>query len=179
MRPPGCFNPRLRTGGDQPCGTFGLYCGMFQSTPPHGRRLEAVVPVNPKTAVSIHASAREATRTGSLSAKDTAFQSTPPHGRRPRTGRRCVSGWICVSIHASAREATLAEDGILGPLTSFNPRLRTGGDVFAMHRRHGLDPFQSTPPHGRRRIEPDHRRGGTFVSIHASAREATTRRARN
>ena len=34
------FNPRLRTGGDQPCGTFGLYCGMFQSTPPVTRHID-------------------------------------------------------------------------------------------------------------------------------------------
>ena len=56
-----------------------------------------------------------------------------------------------VSIHASAREATMRTLSIAGCALSFNPRLRTGGDLF---------PARASAA-----------RNG--VSIHASAREAT------
>ena len=56
---------------------------MFQSTPPHGRRPGLGVSYRLDTLVSIHASAREATR------------------NLPR-----LAAWVVVSIHASAREAT-------------------------------------------------------------------------
>ena len=58
------FNPRPRTGGD--------------------RRGPAAAPLsNLHRGVSIHASAREATRRSISSLSATTFQSTPPHGRRP------------------------------------------------------------------------------------------------
>ena len=167
------FNPRLRTGGDlcaRAC--TGCPCG-FQSTPPHGRRpvnLRAQRRIsrsfNPRlrtggdasrtalcgriTLVSIHASAREATEgdTGAVerggvsihaSAREATshsswlmsfveFQSTPPHGRRLRP---TVPG---------------DPDSL-----SFNPRLRTGGDMSPRKTIQQL----------------------VHVSIHASAREAT------
>ena len=144
------FNPRLRTGGDQ--GVFKKVRNqtMFQSTPPHGRRPSSVFIPARSFAVSIHASAREATapsqtftlgssgfnprlRTGGDPCTSDAcaafklFQSTPPHGRR----RRLFYG-VC-----------------------------------------GGRQFQSTPPHGRRRGGSRYGRGQELVSIHASAREAT------
>ena len=78
-----------------------------------------------------------------------------------------------VSTHASAREATRPAATSTSLRFSFNPRLRAGGDlldvVFGVKRQ----PFQPTPPRGRRLLLPrrDARRGG--VSTHASAREAT------
>ena len=80
-------------------------------------------------AVSIHASAREATDHAWAWATSgmPLFQSTPPHGRRHGTWGDPVD-LRGVSIHASAREATRMRAGILEINTSFNPRLRTGGD---------------------------------------------------
>ena len=57
--------------------------------------------------VSIHASAREATRTELAEVKAGKFQSTPPRGRRPHSLAQGL-GIGRVSIHASAREATMA-----------------------------------------------------------------------
>ena len=125
-------------------------------------------------AVSIHASAREATLCFAFGTSTKWFQSTPPHGRRLR----------CLSLGSP-------------PLSGFNPRLRTGGDVdryafsimhppsFNPRLRTGGDPrplwmcspplstFQSTPPHGRRHESGSYGPQGQQVSIHASAREAT------
>ncbi len=56
------------------------------------------------------------------------FQSTPPHGRRRRTELFATVDWR-VSIHASAREATYLHGGGANVFDSFNPRLRTGGDL--------------------------------------------------
>ena len=78
----------------------------FQSTPPRGRRLKQAKAGNIQALVSIHASAREATRPRSTSSTPTTrFQSTPPRGRR-RPATRSVRPCRTVSIHASAREAT-------------------------------------------------------------------------
>ena len=190
----------------------------FQSTPPHGRRRDSArlrnherTSFNPRlrtggdvsvalapvaTVVSIHASAREATRTyqrmparldrfnprlrtggdtarPALSKKPTRFQSTPPHGRRRPVHRLC-----------GARQ--------LG----FNPRLRTGGDRIKI-RLYGIDcpvsihasAREATGPGksltaARSSFNPRLRTGGdravaayfgseSSVSIHASAREAT------
>ena len=129
-RLPNGFNPRLRMGGDDARTSSGTERWRSE-------------------AVSIHASAWEATMQGQVMTRDyprrfnprlrmggdlaygstcigfilkCAFQSTPPHGRRPRA--MCGRNVQDVSIHASAWEAT--------------PAART--------RR-----CQSTPPHGRRR----------------------------
>ena len=75
------FNPRLREGGDA-----AHFCALDCDD------------------VSIHASAREATRT-------TRLVFTP----------------LWVSIHASAREATSVH-GLQDRKVGFNPRLREGGD---------------------------------------------------
>ena len=107
-----CFNPRLRTGGDP------VRAGK------QGRRV----------AVSIHASAREATV-----GRPQAFHS----------GRKLVS------IHASAREATARSAISLAMSPCFNPRLRTGGDARPKPRLMRVGQrFQSTPPHGRRPDAP-------------------------
>ena len=125
-----CFNPRLRTGGDAYLThATDLIHQMFQSAPPHGRRLERVGEIGRGRRVSIRASAREATRAGgsrqggrrrvsirasareatpgsaACAAEAQAFQSAPPHGRRRPARRRTGRAWR-VSIRASAREAT-------------------------------------------------------------------------
>ena len=108
------------------------------------------MPTFPDSGVSIHASAREATGT--------------------------LYYWIVqgeVSIHASAREATRIPRKSVKFLTSFNPRLRTGGDVYRVSLIVVDRQFQSTPPHGRRLQEIQQQTSIYYVSIHASAREAT------
>ena len=123
--------------------------------------------------VSIHASAREATRPGSGPGTSRSrfnprlraggdiigvvtmlaglqFQSTPPRGRRLRSP-------LCP--HRYRR---------------FNPRLRAGGDPFGYPRSVCHFRFQSTPPRGRRPPGPMSPARSRGVSIHASAREATT-----
>ena len=147
---------------------------LFQSTPPHGRRLAGRAVPGKRQLVSIHASAREATR-----CTPAAFCVSSSFNPRLRTGgdpgrRASGSADQGVSIHASAREATRGTRTQRCMPACFNPRLRTGGDA----RRHTLlvwylnvsihasareatngnnaarycpQPFQSTPPHGRRR----------------------------
>ena len=104
------FNPRLRAGGDPPVETVEPVTSEFQSTPPRGRRLAELSELLVVVLVSIHASAREATRhpdtrlvEGGVSIHASAREATADgrdrHGPAP------------VSIHASAREATLAALG--------------------------------------------------------------------
>ena len=142
---------------------------IFQSTPPRGRRLLIQfrnlqkTNFNPRlreggdfdssrcsasTGISIHASAREATRS------------------RIWQHMRCY-----ISIHASAREATIGSIKSTLGFGNFNPRLREGGDPFSSIHHHpygisihasareatiissqtgSLSEFQSTPPRGRR-----------------------------
>ena len=122
------FNPRPRTGGDSQWLEEAIAKDLFQSTPPHGGRLEAGKMDYELITVSIHAPARGATMTIALTGGMplvsihapargatwkrsmllqicSMFQSTPPHGgRRPtmcRAGARQD-----VSIHAPARGAT-------------------------------------------------------------------------
>ena len=122
------------------------------------------------------------------------FQSTPPRGRRPAFPffEAAVRD---ISIHASAREATsrtfslrpishdfnprLREGGDRLPLAillescHFNPRLREGGDS-CMPFSCGSVPYISIHASAREAtIFPHILRGGWRISIHASAREAT------
>jgi len=145
----------------------------FQSTPPRGRRR------GPPTAAT-HPAAFQSTpprgRRPSQSSRSPdamAFQSTPPRGRRLR---RRAKAFRCtrVSIHASAREATKRGGRGHGFFSSFNPRLRAGGDWRATDRSFASTPtFQSTPPRGRRPTSSASVTRPSAVSIHASAREAT------
>ena len=121
---------RLRAGGDAMAYTYtvGIWT-QFQSTPPRGRRPARLDDKARPPHVSIHASAREATKRRMIhlqfcqvsihaSAREATvalirycgpcgFQSTPPRGRRPRTTAKSFCSSL-VSIHASAREATLS-----------------------------------------------------------------------
>ena len=121
------FNPRLRGGGDMDDYDEGYTDGLFQSTPPLGRRPRALCQRAAHIAVSIHASAGEATLS-----RCAPLRRQRCFNPRLRGGgdTRCVARW------ASAR--------------SFNPRLRGGGDVRSESYGPPIDPFQSTPPRGRR-----------------------------
>ena len=142
----------------------------FQSTPPHGERLEVILRVlfvfscfNPrprtgsdKTAthyfkasgVSIHAPARGATALPSPPVPRNRFQSTPPHGERPGSAPMpsCSLTFQSTPPHGERprSDRTAARD------QSFNPRPRTGSDLVQIE----------LPPEIK-------------VSIHAPARGAT------
>ena len=142
------FNPRLRAGGDMtaPWKRETRHVSIHASAREATRRRGLVS--GRAADVSIHASAREATTIGvSMGARSDEFQSTPPRGRRPALG--AIDARPPVSIHASAREATACSMLRVRRTSRFNPRLRAGGDLH-------LAPCASSS-----------------VSIHASAREAT------
>ena len=122
------------------------------------------------------------------------FQSTPPHGRRPTLSE------VMITV-LSAFQSTPPHGRRLGfcalstiRRSSFNPRLRTGGDrQFDTHAAHvvrfnprlrtGGDDRRTIPRPFREGFNPRLRTGGDCaarqraqcrsVSIHASAREAT------
>ena len=101
--------------------------------------------------ISIHASAREATADTAPPVPDALFQSTPPRGRR-RIQTLFCSCFHTISIHASAREATKPKStGLFTYIIS----------IHASAREATLPPFPFI----------------IFIkiSIHASAREATKR----
>ena len=144
---------------------------MFQTI---CRRTSVSVWSAPVRRVSIHASAREATI-------EDWRQSPVVNSFNPRlrTGGDLCRGrgriWAApVSIHASAREATWLRHADPPLVGGFNPRLRTGGDADYDYRGAWKAGFN-----------PRLRTGGDFalaeidvdpwpVSIHASAREATS-----
>ena len=143
----------------------------FQSTPPRGRRLYRIAKADCEDGISIHASAREATLPFFISALAIKFQSTPPRGRRQLERALRV---LRLYFNPRLREGG---DGSTHDCTKeygdFNPRLREGGDfpalVFLTLRpnfnprlREGGDP------------QPDAASATIIISIHASAREATS-----
>ncbi len=144
------FNPRLRTGGDMSSDGRPPAGRVFQSAPPHGRRLQ---PSGPGT-------------------RRTLFQSAPPHGRRlPGNGLRAHH--VFVSIRASAREATAWTSARPAPRHRFNPRLRTGGDDGITDWSDTLDRVSIRASAREATPCPGENHGRGSVSIRASAREAT------
>ena len=105
------FNSRLREGGDCPLLLMMHTSNVFQFTPPRGRRQESTQNSVSALTISIHASAREATRPRSATSEAQKFQFTPPRGRRQSTRRENRRAEI-ISIHASAREATQSSANI-------------------------------------------------------------------
>ena len=188
-----CFNPRVREGRDVPsCGL--AHHRLFQSTRPRGTRprlhLRSRTPLrfNPRVregrdeagglcdkpahAVSIHASARDATHPQVAAEAFCLFQSTRPRGTR--------------------RTKSL----LLSPRLRFNPRVREGRDLdralgddagnVSIHAsardatkgisvRISFALFQSTRPRGTRPLNLCRGHFLNPVSIHASARDATYR----
>ncbi len=97
---------------------------------------------------------------------------------RSRTGSdRCSSQFSHttweVSIHAPARGATKNSSAPQMERRCFNPRSRTGRDNRAIKKVRSNFRFQSTLPHGERRVKLDHFDIQYEVSIHAPARGAT------
>ena len=124
--------------------------GLFQSTHPHGvRHIELVFRTsiygfNPRTHTGCDLSRR------TCIASTSKFQSTHPHGVRPIKSAFWI---ICfrVSIHAPTRGATYLKIVEAYNNLCFNPRTHTGCD----------------------RSNPKIIRGGKDVSIHAPTRGAT------
>ncbi len=81
------------------------------------------------------------------------FQSTHPHGVR-RSGLFCTTLKSTISIHAPARGATLAAVVVGLYLFNFNPRTRTGCDIYSFLHDETVHTFQSTHPHGVRLMPP-------------------------
>ena len=146
------FNARLREGGDHALILLISERVKFQSTPPRRRR--RYVGSNPTYPVSFQSTPprrrrRECYVTGR---GNNGFQSTPPRRRRRTKNRR----------FADERNF-------------FNPRLREGGDCYRILQLLQMQNFQSTPPRRRRHAtKPDTYMSISF-SIHASAKEATSR----
>jgi len=107
-----------------------IYCiflPWFQSTHPHGVRHLISSSVFASSSVSIHAPARGATLC--------EVYLLPCHRFNPRTRTgcddECTAGIAeCdVSIHAPARGATTGDCGCFWINSCFNPRTRTGCDI--------------------------------------------------
>ena len=142
--------------------------------------------------ISIHASAKEATLYHLYLSQQSEFQSTPPRRRRhpmfrpiscikkfqstpPRRRRLCSPSFSFfpkfISIHASAKEATgnILSVEKMKKFQSTPPRRRR--QMLLFHLLYNFQ-FQSTPPRRRRPFfaTPS---AHFFISIHASAKEAT------
>ena len=117
------FNPRTHTGCDEVKFCAEIEERMFQSTHPHGVRLNQINQ-SVGSRVSIHAPTRGATEALSV-----------------------INATLPVSIHAPTRGATLSR-----PHSSrdncFNPRTHTGCDRLILTKDIDLMQFQSTHPHG-------------------------------
>ena len=147
------------------------------------------------TCISIHASAREATRGATFQAdhKIISIHASAREATKPKSTGLFT---YIISIHASAREATLSYIFCTTAARNFNPRLREGGDAIRSPDKRPwfisihvsareatsrvifrviLALFQSTPPWGRRPYFLCALRYIIGISIHASAREATGR----
>ena len=127
-----------------------MSCWVFQSTHPHGVRLNKISRIFSSTKVSIHAPTRGATRRWGRNVSLTClFQSTHPHGvRHDETGHR-------------------------SDILSFQSTHPHGVRRYVCKRFIELYKFQSTHPHGVRLNESKSRENLNNVSIHAPTRGAT------
>ena len=144
-----CFDPRLRGGGDGMIPARAADSSRFRSTPPRGRRRQAL----PGRPIGRRFDPR--LRGGGDAGRKSAWSGHRSFDPRLRGGGDALSRVIRdtqrVSIHASAGEATGAARPVRPSPDCFDPRLRGGGDLNATAMRQAAD-----------------------VSIHASAGEATT-----
>ena len=108
-----------------------MQSSRFQSTPPRRRRPGCVF-FNSLLQISIHASAKEATRKDHLSHLEVKI-SIHASAKEAISDEELYEVFGIISIHASAKEATVTvNDGLL------------------------LQKFQSTPPRRRRQCDPPH-----------------------
>ena len=144
----------------------------FQSTLPRGKRQFTIYLNKYSKLISIHASAREATR---CEFKMIFVLNISIHASAREATTVCdycrVGGHI--SIHASAREATYLplRERIIDVI-SIHASAR-GATIYPLLLRLLDDRFQSTLPRGKRRFSIFHFDPQPIISIHASAREAT------
>ena len=146
-----CFNPRLRTGGDDPRGQGAAWHGCFNPRLRTGGDVPLFTSRRRTRPVSIHASAREATI-----AKTLITGLAEGFNPRLRTGGDAF--WLGSVWHGHC----------------FNPRLRTGGDFPQV--AHNIADLRVSIHASAREATPVplHAHPQHAVSIHASAREATT-----
>ena len=147
-----CFNPRLRVGGDVDAVEALTEAILFQSTPPRGRRpaqlrsrparlpilFQSTPPrgrrlpsVPPQAALYGFQSTPPRGRrriAGQRRRRQHQFQSTPPRGRRQSFRSLPVVDWWFQSTPPRGRRRR-SKDCVSLARSSFNPRLRVGGDV--------------------------------------------------
>ena len=124
--------------------------------------------------VSIHAPTRGATPIKRYTHALIAFQSTHPHGVRLchilfDAFKKCFNP----RTHTGCDRACGIRRGYI---LCFNPRTHTGCDSLLLLLLPALPPFQSTHPHGVRRVSGRLRCRQRDVSIHAPTRGATPRK---
>ena len=164
------FNPRLREGGDKTFRTWLARKGDFNPRLREGGDIERQSEIY-NILISIHASAKEATRQG-------VSRIRPIKDFNPRLregGDSCSQGGFTqrqISIHASAKEATVnAVKAVDNEIISIHASAKEA--TLNKNRKYLIIEFQSTPPR-RRRLKSVLQVPVTFgISIHASAKEAT------
>ena len=143
------FNPRLREGGDLSCCRSVSSVSTFQSTPPRRRRLLRWFWRNDWQ----------------------WFQSTPPRRRRLLPTQKLPLLPEFQSTPPRRRRRHAAD--LFHRYLHFNPRLREGGD-YELTCTYNSYIFQSTPPRRRRHSAKWNKEKECIISIHASAKEATS-----
>ena len=148
MAVPSLFQSTRPHGARRLFDTADITAVMFQSTRPHGARpsVPAVIRVDK---VSIHAPAWGATSPPNLSPGVYMFQSTRPHGAR-LIGRPLFDFFL-VSIHAPAWGAT-SNATVISTSGTVSIHAPAWGATYAMFEYQNGFRFQSTRPHGARRI---------------------------
>ena len=151
-----------------------FFQGMFQSTHPHGVRQASNRPfASLGRYVSIHAPTRGATmascQCGSLRCQYVSIHA-PTRGATPAGCPKVVPG--AVSIHAPTRGATPQEPQV-GAVTMFQSTHPHGARRVPYPTTTTSSRFQSTHPHGVRQKEEAEKRQLSLVSIHAPTRGAT------
>ena len=127
-----------------------LLSSLFQSTHPHGVRLSFF-----NMAQSLRF----------------VFQSTHPHGVRHLA---CYGPYNNMSFNPRTHTGCdYTKKSQYGRFIRFNPRTHTGCDGIIVHAKYGFTLFQSTHPHGVRRLADNPSNPTKYVSIHAPTRGAT------
>ena len=144
----------------------------FQSTLPRGKRRRLFIWTASASRISIHASAREATKTVAAETRKHIKISIHASAREATTYKFIYPEIFSISIHASAREATVTGYMIYKSGYYFNPRFREGSDFFTHTKAAVLYYFN---PRFREGSDILNQIDTNFlqISIHASAREAT------
>ncbi len=123
------------------------YTSVFQSTHPHGVRLQALATRDStKEFQSTHPHGVRHNKQHNTNTP-IMFQSTHPHGVRRHLPERCRTT-IGVSIHAPTRGATCPRQSALHRQCCFNPRTHTGCDVFLLRQTKAITVSIHAPTRG-------------------------------